>query len=88
MANKGSANGVKILGEEAWHAFHADAITRRTFFNFTTSFTQGGVDLAQSKPADCSSEYSPLPGAEGYYGWMGFGGSIFQVHIISWKPAI
>ena len=81
MANKGTVNGVTVLGQKGWDALHADPITRPTFFNITTSFTQGGVDLAQATPADKKDNYKPLPGTEGFYGWMGYGGSVFQVNI-------
>ena len=47
----------------------------------TTRFTQGGVDCF----TPCTSDSSQLErdfneGREGFYGWMGFGGSIFQWH--------
>ena len=35
-------------------------------------FTQGGV--AQMEEEDTSQ----TPGRDGYYGWMGYGGSVFQ----------
>ena len=81
MANRGTMNGVTVLGESGWKALHAEAVTRPTFFNFTTSFTQGGVNQDQPKTDRNNSkkEHTPLPGTEGFFGWMGLGGSIFQV---------
>jgi hypothetical protein len=48
---------------------------------FKTRFTQGGVD--QFLPCDSGSsqlERDFNEGREGFYGWMGLGGSIFQWH--------
>ncbi|NND67177.1 MAG: esterase, partial [Halioglobus sp.] len=47
----------------------------------TTRFTQGGVD--SFIPVESSStrlERDFTEGREGFYGWMGLGGSIFQWH--------
>ncbi len=47
----------------------------------TTRFTQGGVDSFIACTADSSSmERDFNEGREGFYGWMGLGGSIFQWH--------
>jgi hypothetical protein len=46
-----------------------------------TRFTQGGVD--QFLPCtDATSQFTKAlnEGREGFYGWMGLGGSIFQWH--------
>ena len=46
-----------------------------------TSFSQGGVNAFV--PTDVGSadlERALNDGREGFYGWMGFGGSIFQWH--------
>ena len=47
----------------------------------STAFTQGGV--ARFDPCDVSSSAAMQAlntGREGFYGWMGLGGSIFQWH--------
>jgi len=77
MANRGTLNGVKVLSESAWEALHANPVIQETFFGLSTNFTQGGIDLAlQPAPG-----VKPLPGVEGFFGWMGLGGSIFK-----WNP--
>jgi len=70
MANKGSFKGVKILGEKGWEALHADP----TFFAMyegwlPTNFTQGGVNKFEEEGGG---------GRDGYYGWYGYGGSVFE----------
>jgi len=73
MANKGSFEGKTILTREAWEALHADP-TDGVLVNNSIKFTQGGV--AQFEEEDRSQ----TNGRHGYYGWMGFGGSVFQWH--------
>ncbi|MEM1154557.1 MAG: hypothetical protein AAGI44_10470 [Pseudomonadota bacterium] len=47
-----------------------------------TRFTQGGVDYFQPcEPGSTLYERAFSQGREGFYGWMGLGGSIFQ-----WYP--
>ena len=53
--------------------------SRPTFGDGTTNFTQGGVDLIQAQNVDPTDQYRHIKGPEGFYGWMGFGGSVFQV---------
>jgi len=70
MANKGSFKGIKILGEKGWEALHADP----TFFAMyegwlPTNFTQGGVNKFEEEGGG---------GRDGYYGWYGYGGSVFE----------
>jgi len=72
MANGGSFQGVTILGPKGWEALHAKAtLASLGFSDAEIGFTQGGV-------AELTKE--GLLGREGYYGWMGYGGSIFQWH--------
>lgn len=80
MAQRGRFEGKEFMSESAWEALHAESIEADMGF-ITTSFTQGGV--AAFSEADDSS--SPLDaglnrGREGFYGWMGLGGSLFQWH--------
>ena len=52
------------------------------FSALRTNFTQGGVCAfkAESMPDPLTeSEKTLINCREGYYGWMGFGGSIFEV---------
>lgn len=70
MANGGSLQGSALLSPAGWAALHGEPTEGKLFAN-TFKFTQGG--LAQFE--DDSS-----PGRGGYFGWMGFGGSVFQWH--------
>jgi len=84
MANKGTLNGAEVLEQSAWEALHANPVIQKTFFNFSTNFTQGGVDLAQPRqPAQGTqgNTVKSLPSVDGFFGWMGLGGSIFK-----WNP--
>ena len=46
-----------------------------------TTFTQGGLaTFPPPAPADSKLDIVLNRGREGYFGWMGLGGSIFQWH--------
>ncbi len=80
MADKGSFDGKEFIGERAWEAMHANATEADMGF-ITTRFTQGGVAAFSEVSASSSSLDSGLNnGREGFYGWMGLGGSLFQWH--------
>ncbi len=80
MADKGSFDGKEFIGEEAWEALHADATEADMGF-ITTRFTQGGVAAFSEVSVSSSPLDSGLNnGREGFYGWMGLGGSLFQWH--------
>ena len=79
MANGGRFEGAELISDTGWQAMHAEPVTRN--MAMTTTFTQGGV----AKFDPCGANASLLDrafcnGREGYYGWMGMGGSIFQWH--------
>lgn len=77
MANGGEFAGTRYLPEAAWSALHDQPLTRQMAFQVT--FTQGGV--AQFGAATGTRlERAANVGREGFYGWMGLGGSIFQWH--------
>jgi hypothetical protein len=47
----------------------------------STRFTQGGVNrFTEAGPKARALERAFNTGREGFYGWMGLGGSIFQWH--------
>lgn len=81
MANKGRFQGKEILSPSGWDAFHSDptvdlmgpSFLRKIpmFANFPGNFTQGGV---------AKFEEPEKAGRDGYYGWFGYGGSVFQWH--------
>jgi len=80
MANGGSAGGVEVLSEKAWSAMHA-APVERNMLMMDTTFTQGGLATFATAGAQASTLDRGLNnGREGYFGWMGLGGSVFQWH--------
>jgi CubicO group peptidase (beta-lactamase class C family) len=81
MSAGGSLAGQEYLSGQAWQAMHEDATKADMGGLFSTRFTQGGVNQF----TECTAESTKLErefntGREGFYGWMGLGGSIFQWH--------
>ena len=69
MANQGSINGVQVLSKQGCEALHKDPVEAPLFGIWPTNFTQGGVN-----------KFDQASGRDGYYGWFGYGGSVFQWH--------
>ena len=69
MANKGELDGTRLMSEDTWKSMHDKATIDFLMPPFPTkvAFTQGGV-------ADYVDE------RVGWYGWLGYGGSVFQWH--------
>ena len=69
MANKGEFEGVRLMSEDTWNAMHDKATAGLLMppLPLNVPFTQGGV-------ADFNDERA------GWYGWLGYGGSVFQWH--------
>jgi len=69
MANKGEFEGIRLMSEETWNAMHDKATLGLLLppLPLKVPFTQGGV-------ADYNDERA------GWYGWLGYGGSVFQWH--------
>ena len=70
----------EYLTEKAWKALHDAPVEAEMGFG-KTNFTQGGVNVF----TEASGESTELDrafnvGREGFVGWMGLGGSIFQWH--------
>jgi len=81
MAGRGRLGDVEVLSEAAWKAMHDDAV-HADMGIMLTDFTQGGVNrFVETRPGDARILRSFNAGREGYFGWMGLGGSIFQ-----WNP--
>jgi CubicO group peptidase (beta-lactamase class C family) len=81
MSAGGKWEGTEYLSEQAWTAMHANPVKADMGGLLTTRFTQGGVDSFAACNQGCSGlERAFNEGREGFYGWMGFGGSIFQWH--------
>lgn len=81
MSAGGKLAGKEYLSERAWAALHDKAVEANMGGLFSTRFTQGGIDQFVA----CTAQSTKLDrdfneGREGFYGWMGLGGSIFQWH--------
>jgi len=80
MSAGGKWDGREYLSEHAWQALHGDPVEADMGFS-PSNFTQGGLNLFTEVGAKSSRLERELNvGREGFYGWMGFGGSIFQWH--------
>ncbi len=80
MSTGGKFGATEILSGAAWTALH-DGPDRKSMGFATTTFTQGGV--AKFTTADDSftiTDHRFNAGREGFFGWMGLGGSLFQWH--------
>jgi len=80
MAARGRWAEREVVSEAAWKAMHDEPV--EAFMGFApTAFTQGGVNrFTAVGPNATALERAFNTGREGFYGWMGFGGSIFQWH--------
>jgi len=80
MAAGGTWAGREYLNDHAWKALH-DAPLEADMGVMSTCFTQGGVALFHETSGKSTLlEQGLNDGREGYYGWMGLGGSLFQWH--------
>lgn len=80
MASGGQFKGKEVLSADAWQAMH-EAPVQREMLGLRTSFTQGGVAHFSATDSQSSKlEQAANQGREGFYGWMGLGGSLFQWH--------
>jgi len=81
MSARGKLQGREFLSDAAWRAAHANPLKATMGGLLITRFTQGGVDSFEPCGPDSTRfERDFNAGREGFYGWMGFGGSIFQWH--------
>jgi CubicO group peptidase (beta-lactamase class C family) len=81
MSAGGKLAGQEFMSPEAWKAMHEHPVKAVMGSLMTTRFTQGGVDcFTPCTPDSTQAERDFNEGREGFYGWMGFGGSIFQWH--------
>lgn len=84
LSGRGTFLGTSFLGPRGWEALHDHPVKADMGGLFTTAFTQGGVNEFNPCTADSQKlERDFNVGREGFYGWMGLGGSIFQ-----WHPAL
>jgi CubicO group peptidase (beta-lactamase class C family) len=80
MSQGGKWNNTQYLSQSAWEKMHDAPDRKDTGFMFTT-FTQGGIaqfEQMHEKPHHFDQAFNM--GREGFYGWQGAGGSIFQWH--------
>jgi CubicO group peptidase (beta-lactamase class C family) len=81
MSAGGRLEDREFISGDAWKAMHEDPVKAFMGTLLTTRFTQGGVDCFMPCTASSTqAERDFNEGREGFYGWMGFGGSIFQWH--------
>lgn len=82
MAAHGKFEDHEYFGEEAWQELHGHADPKQLGGMVTTHFTQGGLNFFTMRGSlNNKRDRSLNKGREGFYGWMGLGGSIFQ-----WNP--
>lgn len=80
MANGGGLDNHQLLSPQAYEALHDKPIDR-PMLALDTGFTQGGLArFTKRAPTDSPFSRGLNNGREGFYGWMGLGGSIFQWH--------
>ena len=80
MAAGGKFAGREYLTESAWKSLHEEPVDAKMTFA-RTRFTQGGVnEFRETNARSSAMEVAFNFGREGFYGWMGLGGSIFQWH--------
>ena len=76
MAAGGQLENKEYLTPSAWSALHDKPEKARMGIG-TSTFTQGGVALFTPCSKGSNLEKAFNRGREGFYGWMGLGGSIF-----------
>ena len=80
MSQGGKWDDTEYLSQAAWESMHDQSDTKNTGFMFTT-FTQGGIaQFKQEHDTPHHFDEAFNTGREGFYGWQGAGGSIFQWH--------
>ncbi len=78
LANQGTLGNREIMSQESWNDMHANPVSR--YMLLTTHFSQGGVNHYRLPALSSHMDRSGNKGREGFWGWMGLGGSIFQWH--------
>jgi CubicO group peptidase (beta-lactamase class C family) len=83
MSGGGKLNGTEVLNQAGWKGMHDRPVKAPMLMTglVPTTFTQGGLALFQKcDPSSEKIERLFNDGREGFCGWMGLGGSIFQWH--------
>ena len=80
MANGGSFGGQQLISEDGVQALYANKVTCN-MLSMETTFTQAGLNAFRTPGFGASAMSRGLnEGRDGFFGWMGLGGSIFQWH--------
>lgn len=80
MATGGSFGATRILGDAGWQALHSNE-TSAIMGISQVVFTQGGVSAFHAHQPDFDEFQTAFNvGREGFFGWTGYGGSVFQWH--------
>ena len=85
MANKGEAmedGGQPLISASTWNEMHSKPTSciMEGFGGIRTTFTQGGLAQCLIVERPSPQEVLFMKDREGFYGWGGLGGSIFQWH--------
>jgi CubicO group peptidase (beta-lactamase class C family) len=81
MASRGTMGEQVILPNKGWDLLHRHPIKDNMGGFLPCEFTQGGVNYYSPLNSESSKlEKAFNSGREGFYGWMGLGGSLFQWH--------
>ena len=80
MSLGGRWGNEEFLNEEAWQALHGQVLGGDMGFA-SAHFSQGGLaQFGNLSDQSTATDRRLNEGREGFYGWMGLGGSIFQWH--------
>ncbi|MDG2276482.1 MAG: serine hydrolase [Pseudomonadales bacterium] len=80
MSLGGRWGNEEFLNEEAWQALHGQVLGGDMGFT-SAHFSQGGLaQFGNLSDQSTATDRRLNEGREGFYGWMGLGGSIFQWH--------
>jgi len=89
MAYKETMDRETLMSEATWNEFHSEPKEEQEVSGMTTFYTKGDVNLFThtnkfKNPLACTSTTQCKPiddqinnKRDGWYGWMGVGGSIF-----------
>ena len=69
---------LQVISRKSWESLHGKACDSNMSGKMPTSFTQAGVNIFRD-PA-VPEEKDGFSGRDGFVGWMGLGGSVFQWH--------
>ncbi len=82
ILNGGELDGVRIMSKEGCDNMHKNPVDAKDalMMGVHTNFTQGGLNVYQSHPENPKGISGMCDIRQGFVGWHGFGGSVFQWH--------